>query len=185
MEIPLVPRGGSLVLNEEGSRPAAFRLCVKSGSESRDCRTLVECEGPDSGGTWKLASKGAVIWTLRPSFSTQKMEVGKPGTTVQIVGQNTLVVFVRSDPQERSKRNHVKKEGSRVAIKQLKNHFKRSNVCGHRRGTLDTDGQAECVNNLLLCQEDRTVEVHQWITELPYDAFLRVGDSVSGRQAGS
>ena len=92
---------------------------------------------------------------------------------------------VRSSRAEQAQ-PRKKKEGSRVAIRQLQNHLKRSNaafvVTG---GTLDTDGQAECVNNLLLCQEDRTVEVHQWITEVPYDAILRVGDSVSGRQAGS
>ena len=42
------------------------------------------------------------------------MEVDAPGISVQSVGQNTMVVSVRSDPSEWSMRNIVKLEGSRI-----------------------------------------------------------------------
>ena len=44
------------------------------------------------------------------------IEVGTPGTSVQNVGQNTMVVLVRSDFSDCSKRNVVKEEGSRITL---------------------------------------------------------------------
>ena len=38
-------------------------------------------------------------------------------------------------------------------------------------GALDTEGLEEGVQNLFRYKEEGTVEVHKWITELPYDAL--------------
>ena len=38
-------------------------------------------------------------------------------------------------------------------------------------GALDTEGLEENVQELLRYKEDGTVEVHKWVTEIPYDAF--------------
>ena len=41
-------------------------------------------------------------------------------------------------------------------------------------GALDTEGLEEDVQTLFRYEEDGTVGVHKWITEVPYDAFTGV-----------
>ena len=123
--------------------------------------------------TRRARDVGSCTW-CQLSF-LQRMEVGTLRTSPQNLGQHNMVVRVRSELSDQSKRNGVEEEDSKVtltgtagsnkwkwATKDVKQDLNRRNealvVSG---GALDTEGLEEDVETLFRYKKDETVEVHK------------------------
>ena len=68
------------------------------------------------------------------------------------------------------------------ATKELRAELKRRKEAVFGSGTSDLEGLQADVEALWHCREDGTVEVHKWITELPYHALRGLAQACKGRR---
>ena len=71
---------------------------------------------------------------------------------------------------------HVEQKTTLVSVRLARN-LRLEQAQGRKRRDLQSHSSLEeDVQNFLRCQ-DGTVEVHRWITEIPYDAFKRLAEA--------
>ena len=131
---------------------------------------------------WACESKkteASDTWTWFQTSSVQNMDVGAPAISVQNVGKNTTMAFVRLEPSKwRSspfgdlldRTSHASEVHQGHQRTEERREDKQESLLWSQEEPVDMEALAHDVQKLLRYGEDGTVEVHRWMTDIPYDA---------------